>query len=93
MKKPYPDHIGLRQLCDLCGSLRALRQRISLSRADSFCAKLAKDRKARGGGVVSKEDRPLYLSQRIMQLGRGAQFCTDGFENALGKQIIQGRLD
>jgi len=37
----------LRQLCELCDPLRALRQRISLSRADSFCAKLAKDRKAR----------------------------------------------
>jgi len=36
--------MGLRQLC---GPLRALRQRISLSRADSFCAKLAKDCKAR----------------------------------------------
>jgi hypothetical protein len=35
-----------------------LRPRISLSPADSFCAKLAKDRKARGGGVVSKEGRP-----------------------------------
>jgi len=39
--------MGLRQLYELCGPLRALRQRISLSRADSFCAKLAKDRKAR----------------------------------------------
>jgi hypothetical protein len=39
-------------LCELC------IQRISLSRADSFCAKLAKDRKAHGGGVVSKEGRP-----------------------------------
>jgi hypothetical protein len=49
-------------------ALRALRyfarlcvQRISLSRADSFCAKLAKDRKAHGGGVVSKEGRPYRL--------------------------------
>jgi hypothetical protein len=46
----------------LCGPLRALRQRISLSRADSYCAKLAKDRKLAkklGFGVVSKEGAPL----------------------------------
>jgi hypothetical protein len=45
----------------LCGPLRAFRQRISLSRADSYCAKLAKKL---GFGVVSKEGHP-YMAREL----------------------------
>ena len=72
MKKPPACRgikvVGLRQLCELCGPLRALRLRISLSPADSLCAKLAKDRKARGGGVVSKEGRPYRLHTEFIPI-------------------------
>jgi len=59
MKKPpgMPRYQGR----GFTSALRALRQRISLFRADSFYAKLAKDRKARGAGVVSKEGRPYMI--------------------------------
>ena len=39
--------MGLRQLCELCGPLRALRKRNPLKKERYVSAKLAKDRKVR----------------------------------------------
>ena len=53
-----PVRASLAQRREPCGPLRALRKGIRSRKERYVSAKLAKDRKARGVGAVSKEGRP-----------------------------------